>query len=305
MSTASNSRVSSTVSKAAGDATASMSKPSPLSSKRSASRMSGWSSATRTRERCESENVIRYLSFAIESLSGSFIAQGHERVHLCGAPRRNIAGEKCDGRKHCDYDDEYERVRGFDAVELPGEEPRGRNGPGEANNQTNEREKHSLSHNHPENIERASAERHADADFVRALRNRVSHHAVDPDGGEDQRQCRKYTHQRHEKRIERERRGQYLIHRAHFSDGQVGINFAHRVRHGLADSQWVLAGTDNDRGGKPSLEKLIGRTPGLCNRNENCGWNILSHFGFHIANDSDNFPCGIGILQMLPNGAAI
>ena len=37
-----------------------------------------------------------------------------------------------------------------------------------------------------EHIDSLRAERHADADFLGALRDRVSHHAVNADGGEEQ-----------------------------------------------------------------------------------------------------------------------
>src|SRR5205814_3648566 len=73
MSTASSSCPSTTASTPAGDAAVTMSKPSPLSSRRSASRTSTWSSAMSTRER----------------IVPLFVTQDDHRVDPGGGARRN------------------------------------------------------------------------------------------------------------------------------------------------------------------------------------------------------------------------
>ena len=53
---------------------------------------------------------------------------------------------------------------------------------------TGERQAHAARADQADHIARARAERHADADFVGALRHRVRDHAVDAERGEDQRE---------------------------------------------------------------------------------------------------------------------
>jgi hypothetical protein len=54
-----------------------------------------------------------------------------------------------------------------------------------------ERHGKALAEHQPLDVRRSCAERHADADFVRALGDRVRNHAVDANPGQHQRQRRK------------------------------------------------------------------------------------------------------------------
>src|ERR1700678_2230227 len=146
---------------AAGEATVSISKPSPFKSKRSASRMSGWSSATRIRVRIGMLGVMKRnvspwaLLLALRKTSYRkmidfflLIPQRRQRVDFRSAPRRKITCCERDERQTHSDGYECQRVPCFDAVELAFQIFRSDDCSHEPEQQTNHGEFHAFFHDH-------------------------------------------------------------------------------------------------------------------------------------------------------------
>jgi hypothetical protein len=65
----------------------------------------------------------------------------------------------------------------------------------DADRERDRRERHPLTHDQPQDLAPARPERHAHAHFMRSLRHRERHHAVDPDARQHDRNRRKHRYQ--------------------------------------------------------------------------------------------------------------
>ncbi len=75
------------------------------------------------------------------------------------------------------------------------------------------------------------AERHPNADFARALRDRVRHQAVNPEAGERQRDDGEDGQQQHGETPGGDRLRHRLFHRAHVEDRLIFIQSRHLAAH--------------------------------------------------------------------------
>ena len=72
-------------------------------------------------------------------------------------------------------------------------------------------ERHALSQDDPQHPAAVGPERHADADFLRPLIDRVRHQPVDADRGQHQRDAREDAQQHHVEVLPRDGAGQHLV----------------------------------------------------------------------------------------------
>ena len=122
---------------------------------------------------------------------------------------------------------ERERIVGAGVEEHRSHGARSGERRGEADDQAEPDEFSALRQNEAEHITLLRAERHANAEFARALHNVVSHHAVNPDRGDDERDERKNGQERHRETLARDAVGHDFFQRANGADGLVlvhGIN---------------------------------------------------------------------------------
>ena len=68
------------------------------------------------------------------------------------------------------------------------------------------------------------AERHADAEFARALDDVVSHHAVNTDGGNDERDPGKHCQQQHRETLARDALGHDFLQRPNRADRLILVD---------------------------------------------------------------------------------
>jgi hypothetical protein len=88
-----------------------------------------------------------------------------------------------------------------------------------------------LSQHHRAHLARLRAQGDPQPDLVGALRDGVRHHAVDPDRGEQQRQCAERGQQEGQEPRPRDRLPQDLVHRADLEHRQRGIQAGDRALH--------------------------------------------------------------------------
>src|SRR5262249_52924199 len=142
---------------------------------------------------------------------------------------------------------------------------------------------HSLINDHTQDVERLSADGHADPDFAGALFNRVSDRAVNADAGEQQRHASKNSEQpRHQTRLT-ERLCDHRVHTLRNRDRQIRIHFAQRGLNELRDriSFQIAANVDVQEREvflRPRPIKFHSRR-------------VLDLGRPHIADDADDFTC--------------
>src|SRR5271155_3794080 len=107
----------------------------------------------------------------------SLVTQCLQRVHVRRAPRGEITSREGDDCQPRYYSGKRERVGCLYAIELALQIAHSDKGAGDSEHESNACETHSISHHHSQHVSWLSAERHADADLVRALRNGISHDA--------------------------------------------------------------------------------------------------------------------------------
>src|SRR6266480_1585895 len=121
----------------------------------------------------------------------SFRSQRLDWVYSGGAPRWHPGGEKSDHGEKQNDGDECSRIGGSDTVEQAAQEPRCGECARQTEHDADRDERHGLTNNEPKNRRFVRAKRHADSDFVRPLRDRVGHHAINAYGRQEKRSPRK------------------------------------------------------------------------------------------------------------------
>ena len=90
------------------------------------------------------------------------------------------------------------------------------------------------------------AERQAHADLLRPLRDRVGHHAVDPDRREHQRQPREDRDQRRVEARAADRVRDQLVHRRDARDRDAGIELLDRAAQRFGQRRGIAGGLQDD-----------------------------------------------------------
>lgn len=110
------------------------------------------------------------------------------------APGRNVAGQQCHGDQQCGKDEERHCIQTDHAEHgLHHQLAHGQRAK-QSHDKTDRGEFCGLPQNHEENVAGAGPDRHANADLMSALFNRMCHHAIDSNGREQQRQIAEYDH---------------------------------------------------------------------------------------------------------------
>src|SRR4029453_12711734 len=117
----------------------------------------------------------------------SLRGESNHRVEFRGTTRGQIAGEKRDDNKQKRNREIRRRIIWPHIEKQTCHDARETEGTGQSGDNTNGGQRHSLPNDQSEHITSLRAERHADADFLGALRDGVSHHAVDAERGEQER----------------------------------------------------------------------------------------------------------------------
>src|SRR5262245_9769638 len=135
-----------------------------------------------TRNAClrSSRNLVTTFSWAAHS----FVAQRLERMDAARAPRRDPHGCETRCREPDRHPDEHHDIARLDAVQHVREERGQEERPDETDDDADADERHALPHDVPAHLVGLRAERHANADLLRAVLHRVRHEAVNADRGE-------------------------------------------------------------------------------------------------------------------------
>ena len=96
------------------------------------------------------------------------------------------ANEGARGERH-GADAERQRIPELHAIQLGREQLAGAHCQRQAEREADEYPTEGAMQHHPDDLPAIGAERHPDADLVRALRDAVGRHAIEADGGEHQR----------------------------------------------------------------------------------------------------------------------
>ena len=95
-------------------------------------------------------------------------------------------------------------------------------------------------HRHLQNIAAFRTERDADPDLACLLRNGVTHHAVNADRREDEREPGKDREQQHAETLPRNCAGDDVLHRIDVCYRLIFINRPDRVARGGRDHEWCV-----------------------------------------------------------------
>src|SRR4029434_3607259 len=117
----------------------------------------------------------------------SLRGESNRRVEFRGATRGQIAGEKRDDDKQKRNREIRRRIIRPHMEKQTCHDARENEGTAQTGDNTNRGQRHSLPNDQSEHTTALRAERHADANFLGALRDGVSHYAVDAERGEQER----------------------------------------------------------------------------------------------------------------------
>src|SRR5262245_27392588 len=128
-------------------------------------------------------------------VSSSIGSKRDQRVHLCRPPRRNPASQQGDDQQQQRNGGKRNRVHGVHAKEQALHQPCQSQRRYKAQNKTDGNQPQALSENEIHNVVGLRAKRQAKAEFILALRDAVSHHAVNSRRRKQQRQAAKESEQ--------------------------------------------------------------------------------------------------------------
>src|SRR6185437_15275612 len=147
-----------------------------------------------------------------------------ERLHGIDAGssmRRNVASQQRRNDEETRHDAKGGRVDRTDVEEERMHAPADKIGTDEAENEANGSEDDSLAQDKANDSTHACTQRHAQADFVRALRDGEGHHTVDAESGEQKRNTSEAAEKKSREPVARHRFLDDLIHRFHAGEGQI------------------------------------------------------------------------------------
>src|ERR1051325_7267962 len=121
-------------------------------------------------------------------MSLSFFAKDANGLDARRAISRENRGEDADNQQKKSDGSKRERVGGADTVNERRDDAAECERGGEAKNDADKDRFQSAREHNPNNASVGSAKRHADADFADAAANGVGQHAVNADGGENERE---------------------------------------------------------------------------------------------------------------------
>ena len=124
---------------------------------------------------------------------GLFVAQGDDGIDASRASRGDVARGQSNQRQKQRNGGERKRVCSADTVEQCGHEPSDDERSHDSEADAEKRESRPLAKDEAEDVAAIRAKGHADAEFLGALRDAVSDHAVDADAREHQSKCGKYS----------------------------------------------------------------------------------------------------------------
>ena len=199
------------------------------------------------------------------------IAKSDDGVDAHGAAGRNEAR----GESHCDEkrDDgqEDERVRRAYAVNQSREKASHGKSGNDTEDHACQNEFQTFTQNQPENIARVGAERHANTDLARALRDSEGNDSVDAHAGQDQCESREQPQEKHHETAECERVGEHLLHGACRAGRNSWVNGGDGIADGTAEAERIDIGADKNNSREPALEKCRRAVGGLGCGNESGG----------------------------------
>src|SRR5690348_7989775 len=179
-------------------------------------------------------------------LNPLFAAHGAYWVDAHGAARRDVTGQQGDGDEQRGDARERGGVGRRNAVEQLRHQPREYECAHKAQRRADQRQSEALANNQQENIFAAGAERNANADLVRAPRDRVADHAVNSNGSQRQRNGCKYTEQQHLKTRLRVGFRDDTVHGEDVGDRQIAIKRPNGALHGRCERGGIARGAHDE-----------------------------------------------------------
>src|SRR5580658_4372908 len=174
--------------------------------------------------------------------SRSFVAQGDDGVNAQGAEGWDVAGQEGDGCEEDGYGCERYRVIGAYGKKQAGEEACQRGGDGEADGYAEKCDARALAENEAQDVLTLRAERHANADFLSAQCDAVSHDAINSNGGEDQRECAEDSEEHEGEAACGDGIVHELLHGIDGEDGLVFINCSDGYANGGSEARRINGG---------------------------------------------------------------
>ena len=122
----------------------------------------------------------------IKTLGELFVSQSDHRIDADGAASGDVASSQRNAEQNNGNGAKGQRIRRRNPIKQTSHQAREQKRGGDANSQAEQGKFHSLPQNQPQYVALLRAKRHANSDFVRALRGKIRDYAENSNGGEDQ-----------------------------------------------------------------------------------------------------------------------
>ena len=139
------------------------------------------------------------------------------------------------------------RVGWRDLPQQRGEQPRDRERAGHADAHAGSEHHRRPAENEADHLRAAGAERHADPDFPRSLRDAVRHHTVNADGREEDRRPRKHAEKKRNGPRILERPPQRVVEQLHIAHGHLRIDLSRGVPNRRNRAQRIARRAQQER----------------------------------------------------------
>ena len=96
-----------------------------------------------------------------------------------------------------------------------------------------------LPQDHPQHVLALSAQRHADADFLRSLGDRIGNYAVEADGGEERGEAGENREKQHREFSSQNGMREHILHRARIRQRHIAIDAPDRALHRRQETERI------------------------------------------------------------------
>src|SRR6185369_10653472 len=177
---------------------------------------------------------------------GSLATERFHWVHFCCSQCRNIAGKESDDRQQHRHCRKRDRILRRHSKQQTRNQPREGIRARQSDHQPEHNEHPTLFDDHQHHVARLRTEREPDPNLVRTLRDRVTHHAVQPDDSQHQRDCSKDRKQRRAEPRPCNRRRQVLFHRLNSKYRHVLVHRRDLFAYSGDKTAWLVARLDTN-----------------------------------------------------------
>src|ERR1700674_1919058 len=175
----------------------------------------------------------------------SFITQGDDRVHAHGAARGDVAGDQGNARQQNGDARERYWIGRADSIDQFGNEPRQAKRGSYADSDPDQRNSHTSSQHHAQDVLTGCPERHTYSNLVSTLACQIGNHTVNADSGKNESKRREQAEEKHCQPLGRDRARNDFFHGPNVVEDRTAHHFFGALANGTGEVSRTACGAGN------------------------------------------------------------